>query len=44
MKVSIKEMQQMIKESIANNPPKPIVVGEVREGACDYLCDAIKNS
>ncbi|MDX5808611.1 hypothetical protein [Bacillus cereus group sp. BfR-BA-02730] len=44
MKVSIKEMQQMIKDSIANNPPKPIVVGEVREGAYDYLCDAIKNS
>lgn len=44
MHVSFKEMQRMIKESIANNPPKPIVVGEVREGVCDYLCDTIKNS
>ncbi|MES5838016.1 hypothetical protein [Bacillus cereus group sp. MG11] len=42
--VSIKEMQRMIKESIKNNPPKPIVVGEVREDVCDYLCHAIKNS
>ncbi|AFV21491.1 hypothetical protein BTB_502p01550 (plasmid) [Bacillus thuringiensis Bt407] len=44
MNVSIKEIQRMIKESIANNPPKPIVVGEVREGVCDYLRHAIKNS
>ncbi|SME50606.1 hypothetical protein BACERE00183_04524 [Bacillus cereus] len=44
MNVSIKEIQRMIKESIANNPPKPIVVGEVREGVFDYLYHAIKNS
>lgn len=44
MNVSIKDMQRMIKESIANNHPKPIVVGKVREGVFDYLCHAIKNS
>lgn len=41
--VSIKEMQRIIKKSIANNPPN-IVAGEVREGVSDYFSYAIKNT